>query len=276
MKRLIGTLLAFSSAAATCVCAQSPEPIASADVMSRISIFSYREGPKSDLFLRGTLFAPMTEGRVEVEYQDGNAEIDVKVDDLPDPASFGPYTAYVLWALTPDGRAASQGVLLEFAGGDGDLETSYGGSQFALIVTAEPHFAVTAPSTMVVLYNVADDVKGDEAKITTVTEQADYSGLSSMPIDENESPPWLVQARYAVAIAAAAGAERFAPQAYEIAREKLAAAEDAARGRKKKAAREAAHDLAHEAVVASEDARRAARARALARLSGIFAQTGTK
>ena len=40
------------------------------------------------------------------------------------------------------------------------METQYGASQFALIVTAEPHFAVTVPSTMIALYNVADNVKG--------------------------------------------------------------------------------------------------------------------
>lgn len=41
-------------------------------MLSQISMFSYRDGPKSDLFFRGTALA---EGAVNVEYEDGNAEI---------------------------------------------------------------------------------------------------------------------------------------------------------------------------------------------------------
>ena len=163
-------------------------------------------------------------GSAEVEYQDGNARISTKVENLPEPSSLGPYTVYVLWAVTPDGRAANQGVIAGSDGGKGKLETEYGASQFALIVTAEPHFAVTVPSSMIALYNVADDIKGTESKVTTLTERSDYSSLTRVPLDEASSVE-LVQARYALAIAGAAGAERFAPQAYMNANEKLMAAE---------------------------------------------------
>lgn len=86
------------------------QAIASSDVLSQISMFNYREGPKSDLYFRGTPIAATAEGRGRVEYQDGNAQISANVKKLPEPASLGPYTAYVLWALTPDGRASNQGV----------------------------------------------------------------------------------------------------------------------------------------------------------------------
>src|SRR5690606_2074122 len=79
--------------------------IASSDVLSQISMFSELERPKSDMFLRGTPLAANAMGEAQVEYQDGNEEISAKVQDLPEPASLGPYTNYVLWALTPDGRA---------------------------------------------------------------------------------------------------------------------------------------------------------------------------
>ena len=81
----------------------------------------------------------------------------------------------------------------------GELETSYGASQFALIVTAEPHFAVGTPSDMITLYNVADDVEGEESKVTTLVERNDYSALAVVPVGED--PLELAQARYAVAIA---------------------------------------------------------------------------
>jgi outer membrane protein OmpA-like peptidoglycan-associated protein len=237
--------------------ARESQAIASSDVLSQISMFSYREGPKSDLIFRGTPIAANALGRGEVEYQDGNAAISVKVDDLPQPGTLGPYTTYVLWALTPDGRASNQGVIGGYEGGKGEVSTEYGASQVALVVTAEPHFAVTAPSTMIALYNVADDVEGEESKVTTLTERSDYSTLARIAIDEDSNPAEIVQARYAVAIAESAGAKQYAPDGYANASEKLGAAQVAA-GAKKSSDRKTAPALAREAVIAGEDARRAA------------------
>lgn len=233
------------------------QAIASSDVLSQISMFSYREGPKSDLVFRGTPIAPNAFGRATVEYEEGNAQISVKVEDLPEPGSLGPYTTYVLWALTPDGRAASQGIVGNFEGGKGEIDTEYGASQFALIITAEPHFAVSLPSTMIALYNVADDVEGTESKVTTLTERSDYSTLSRIAIDDEGNPADVVQARYAVAIAEAAGAREFASDRFAAATEKLNSAQAAATARRN-SDRKVAADLAREAVIAGEDARRAA------------------
>ena len=234
---------------------QQVEAIASSDVLSQISMYSYREGRKSDLFFRGTPIAASAEGKAQVEYQDGNARIEAEVENLPEPASLGPYTTYVLWALTPDGRATNQGVI-GASGGKGTMDTQYGASQFALIVTAEPHFAVTMPSKMIVLYNVTDDVQAAESKVATLTERADYAMLTGIAIDAETNPLEIVQARYAVAIARAAGADRFASAAYAMANQKLAAAETALRG--KRSERATAAGLAREAVIAGEDARRSA------------------
>jgi outer membrane protein OmpA-like peptidoglycan-associated protein len=231
------------------------EAIASSDVLSQISMFSYRDGPKSDLFLRGTPIASNAEGRAQVEYQNGNARISAKVAKLPEPASLGAYTTYVLWAVTPDGRATNQGVIAGIDGGKGEVDTQYSASQFALIVTAEPHFAVSVPSTMIALYNVNDKVKGGESKVMTLTERADYSTLARIAIDKT-TPLEVVQARYAVAIAKNAGADRFAMPAYAAATTKLAAAESALLA-KSGSQRKTAPGLAREAVTAGEDARRA-------------------
>jgi len=230
------------------------QAIASSDVLSQISMFSYDEGKKSDLHFRGTPIAANAYGTARVEYEEGNARISAEVERLPEPASLGPYTTYVLWALTPDGRAVNQGILAGPEGGKGDIKTEYGASQFALIVTAEPHFAVSAPSTMIALYNVAEDVKGSESKVTTLTERSDYSKLQQIAID---NPAELVQARYAVAIADSAGAELYAPDEYKIAADKLNAAQ-LATSSKENSVRKAAPNIAREAVIAGEDARRAA------------------
>jgi outer membrane protein OmpA-like peptidoglycan-associated protein len=255
---------ALSGGAATLAFAQGverSEAIASSDALSQISMYSYRDGPKSKLLLRGTPLAATAEGKVQVEYQNDNARISAEAKDLPEPASLGPYTTYVLWAVTPDGRATNRGVIGGIEGGKCELETNYGQSQFALIVTAEPHFAVTIPSTMMVLYNVADDVKGTESKVTTLTERVDYARLGgsqlSPPVTNKANPLEVVQARYAIAIARAAGADQFGSDAYVTAKQKLAAAEAALAGNRG-SERKTAPGLAREAVIAGEDARRAA------------------
>jgi outer membrane protein OmpA-like peptidoglycan-associated protein len=257
MDRLIRVVLTFCIFVAASTQAVAQQAIASSDVLSQISMFSYREGKKSDIDFRGTPIAANAYGNAEVEYDNGNARISAKVEELPEPGSLGPYTTYVLWALTPDGRAVNQGIIGGYEGGEGEIKTEYGAPQFALIVTAEPHFAVSAPSTMIALYNVADDVQADESKVTTLTERYDYSALRPIAIDEEKSPVALVQAKYAVAIAESVGAKQYAPQQYAAANQKLGEAELATQA-KKSSDRKEAPGFAREAVIASEDARRAA------------------
>jgi outer membrane protein OmpA-like peptidoglycan-associated protein len=241
----------------TAVTAQNLERskfIASSDVLSQISLFNYRERRKSDLLFRATPVMSTGEGSAEVEYQSGNANISAEVKRMPPPALLGPYTTYVLWALTPDGRASNEGVLTGPDGGSGSIQTQHAASQFALIVTAEPHFAVSAPSTMVVLYNVGKDVRGAETKIASLFERADYAALKRIETDDR--PIELIQAEYSLAIAAAAGAKEFVPNHYSAAEAKLLAARTGWAS-KRSADRNSARGIAREAVILGEDARRA-------------------
>ncbi len=229
--------------------------IASSDVLSQISMFTFQERRTSDLILRATPVLSAGRGEAEVRYQDGNADIAAEVSRMPPPGSLGPFTTYVLWALTPDGRASNQGVLTGPEGGRGEVETQHPTSQFALIVTAEPHFAVSAPSTMVVMYNVPDRIRGVETKISSLFERADYSSLT--PGELNERPVELLQAEYSIEIARSAGAEEFVPNMLYAAEAKLDAALVAWSSRRR-SDRRIAPGVAREAVIAGEDARRAA------------------
>jgi len=231
--------------------------IVSGDIASQISAFSYREGPKSKLVFAGTPLTPLATGEASVEFEKGRSTVEAKVKKLPDPTTLGAYTTYVLWAVSPVGRSTNLGAIAVSSSGRGKLETSYSGSQFALVITAEPHFAVSVPSTALVLFNVADKVKGQEMKIRSLAERANYSGLQSIPIHPKTAPASLVGARYAVAIAAAAGAEQYATAAYDAAYTKLKAAEVALVSRKS-SDRKQAPLLARDATQAAEDARRAA------------------
>ena len=228
--------------------------IASSDVLSQISLFNYREHKRSEIIFRATPVISTGEGGADIQYENGNAEIAAEIKHMPPPALLGPYTTYVLWALTPDGRASNEGVLTGAEGGSGSIQTQHAASQFALIVTAEPHFAVSAPSKMVVLYNVGKDVRGAETKIASLFERADYGGLK--PITAEGRPIELIQAEYSLAIAAAAGAKEFVPNQYSAAEAKLLAARTAWAS-KKSADRNSARGVAREAVVLGEDARRA-------------------
>jgi len=229
--------------------------IASSDVLSQISMFTYQERRKSDLIFRATPVLSTGEGKAEVEYENDNAQIEAEVKKMPPPSALGPFTTYVLWTLTPDGRASNAGVLTGPEGGSGSLQTQHAASQFALIVTAEPHFAVSAPSAMVVMYNAADKLRGVETKISSLFERVDYSTLAR--IEPNGRPVELVQAEYAVAIANAARAEEFVPNQLYAAQAKLDAARTAWSSDRSRD-RKSIPSIAREAVIAGEDAHRAA------------------
>jgi outer membrane protein OmpA-like peptidoglycan-associated protein len=232
-------------------------PVLSDEVAGRLEGYSYREGPESHLEFRGTALALAADGDAEVEFQEGRARVDVSARKLPDPASLGPFSTYVLWAITADGRANNLGSL-EVSDGRGTLETTAPLSQFALIVTAEPHFAVSAPSRAIVLQNLGTRVRGEKVNISGLKERIDYSSLSPQPRQtDSKTPRDLIQARYALEIAEGADADRLAPREYGQAEQLLARAE-AAQGDKKYNVRSTAPQLAREAVQMAEDARRRA------------------
>ena len=256
MKAIFIGLLALGVVPTSALSQPRPAPIASSDVFSQISVFDYEAGPKSRLDLRPTPIVTNAQGTATVEYEKGNAKIDVRATDLPRPPNLGPFTTYILWALTPDGHATNQGVIAGIEGGKGKLETQYAAPQFALIVTAEPHFAVSAPSNMIVLYNAGEKVKGRETKVAALKEPADYSYLTPIAVDKDR-PADLVAAEYSLEAAEAAGAPRYAPSLYSIAKQKLTVAEASVTASRRKN-REDAPTLAREAAVAGEDARREA------------------
>lgn len=229
--------------------------VLSEDLAQRLDGFSYKEGPKSHLDFRGTPIALGANGEAEVEFQDGRAEIQLKVEYLPAPVSFGPFATYVLWAVTVDGHANNLGAI-ETRDGRGSLDATTPLSQFGLIVSAEPHFAVTAPSRAIVLQNLGKRVRGEQFNIAALKQRIDYSSLPVQSQDERRDVPSdLVQARYAVEIAEGADADRLVPNDFQKASQLLARAE-AAQQDKKYSVRSTAPQLARDAIQVAEDTRR--------------------
>jgi outer membrane protein OmpA-like peptidoglycan-associated protein len=233
--------------------------VVSEDVEGRLEGYSYQEGPVSTLEFHGTSIALGAEGEGKVEFQDGRARVEIKVRRMPDPVRLGPFSTYVLWAVTADGRANNIGTI-ETVDGFGSLKTAIALSQFALVVSAEPHFAVTAPSKYMVLRNLGKRIRGQRVMIPGLTERLDYTSLAPQKLDTKAKykvPADLVQARYALAIAIGAEADKYAAEEFGQAKVLLAKAEEA-QANKKSSIRKTVPLIARDAVQMGEDARRQA------------------
>jgi len=175
--------------------------------------------------------------------------------------NFGPeYLTYVMWAITPEGRATNVGEVLL----DGDktkLDATTELQSFGLIVTAEPYFAVTQPSDAVVMENfVRKDTVGTIEQVDAKFELL-QRGQYTLNVSPSEINPWeadskvpleLYEARNAVRIARWTGAETYAPDTYQKAVEGLENAEGYLVG---KAGKKPIGTVAREAVQMAEDAR---------------------
>src|SRR5271167_2687507 len=143
-------------ALAACAFAQDPQPIFRVTVVERTTnAVSYRHRSGwTKVDLRGTPLAPDATGHADVNSRPGYIEVKTEMHKLLPAAQYGPeYLTYVLWAITPEGRAKNLGeVVLDDSNSHLDVTTDL--QAFALIVTAEPYFGVTQPSDVVVMVNL--------------------------------------------------------------------------------------------------------------------------
>ena len=208
---------------------------------------------------RGTVLLPLAHGEANVEVKRGAIRIQAKFDKLQPATRFGPeYLTYVLWAVSPEGRADNLGEIL-LQGSKGKLDVTSQLQAFALIVTAEPYYAVTQPSEVVVLENaVRPDTIGDIEQVDAKFEllqrgQYSYVEGNAQPSTLNSQVPLgLYEARNAVNIAKAIGADRYAADSYQKATQLLTQAEDY---QAHKSERKQVEMAAREAVQTAEDAR---------------------
>jgi outer membrane protein OmpA-like peptidoglycan-associated protein len=171
----------------------------------------------------GTALLPSANGTAKVRSKRGTMEVEAEFGNLQNPTTFGTeYLTYVLWAISPDGRAANLGEVLV---GDNDrsrLKATTNMQAFALIVTAEPYFAVHQPSNVVVLENVvrADTTGTTEAVDAKyeLMERGGYipTGYKFDPVVlDAKLPLQFLEARNAVRIAKSEGAETYAADSYQ-------------------------------------------------------------
>jgi outer membrane protein OmpA-like peptidoglycan-associated protein len=234
--------------------------IVSESIASRVDGFSYKPDSSSDLAYRGSALAPRASGTARVKTSDALTEIAARFEDLPPPEGFGPFTVYILWVVTPEGRAFNVGAI-NLDAGRGRLTTTTPFSSFAMIVTAEPHFAVSIPGETIVLQNMAGNVQGTQLVVTSLAARADYRALAPIRNDPKlKVPVELTMAHYAVTLAESAEAATLAPKALAVAKAALREA-DTAQLSRSSTVRGQVLELARQAIQSAEDARAAAQTR---------------
>ncbi len=239
------------------------QPLYKVTVVSRTAKavnYRHRSGATKINF-QGTALLPKARGEAKVESKQGYIEIEVEFDNLSPATQFGPeYLTYVMWAISPEGRASNIGEVL-LNGTKSKLNVSTELQSFGMIVTAEPYFAVTQPSDVVVMENVIrKDTLGKVEEIDAKYEllqrgqyvfNVDRSQIKPLNVADTKTPIELYEARNAVQIAGWTGAGKYATDTYKKAETLLKQAEDYQIRKQKKPT----SMIAREAVQTSEDAR---------------------
>jgi outer membrane protein OmpA-like peptidoglycan-associated protein len=181
----------------------------------------YRDrGGTTQVDFKGTSLMPTVDGNAKVTGHTGRLAIDANLHHLAPPRGFGPeYLTYVLWAITPEGRPINLGEIRPNDDGNSRLQVTSGLQEFGLIVTAEPYFAVTRPSNLVVAENIVrQDTAGGIHPISAkfdLLQKGQYTvniPAEQLPATnaDRRTPLELLEAQNAIAIAQAAGADQYA------------------------------------------------------------------
>ena len=273
MKRIL--LLAIGSALSLSAFAQantqatvvvvSPGPASSyrVVVISRsVQAINYRHrSGATEVNFTGTALLPSADGKAKVRSKRGTMEVEAEFGSLQNPTTFGSeYLTYVLWAISPEGRAVNLGEVLVGDNNRSKLTATTDLQAFALIVTAEPYYAVRQPSNVVVLENaVRSDTKATTEAVNAkyeLMERGGYlpTGYKFDPVVLSADLPLeFYEARNALRIAQSEGAERYAAASYQHAVQLMNNAD--AEASSKHIDRKPLIAVSREAVQTAEDAR---------------------
>jgi len=210
---------------------------------------------------QGTDLMPGAKGEAVVQSKRGATKIVVEFDGLDKPTTFGnEYLTYVMWAISPEGRPVNLGEVLRGGNHRSKLDVTTDLQAFALIVTAEPYYAVHRPSNLVVLENaIRSDTVGTTEAVDAKYELIDRggyipTGFKFDPVVLNAKLPLeFFEARNALRIAQSAGAETYAATSYEKAVRQMKEADELAT--RKHQDKKSLISVSREAVQTADDAR---------------------
>jgi outer membrane protein OmpA-like peptidoglycan-associated protein len=245
----------------------NPAPIFRVEVVARSTqaVNYLHRGGATDIDFQGTALDASGKGHAKVESERGVIHVSADFKNLMPPSSYGPeYLTYVLWAISPDGRPVNLGELTLNDWGNGassKIQATSDIQTFGMIVTAEPYYAVTQPSDVVVMENlVRPDTRGVIESINAKYELMPRGWYSSqghapgfVPIQVGKKDPFeLYEAENAVQLARVAGADRYASDSFRKAQDAL---DQAIKYQVQHPGQKPVVTMAREACVRAEDSR---------------------
>ncbi len=249
-----------STSASVSASSSSASNVKSGSVSRTTKAVHYRQGGQVKTAFQATELMAGASGEAKVESKKTNVAIDAKFQGMEDATKFGlEYLTYVLWAVSPEGRAVNLGELT-LDKGNAHLKVVTDMQTFGLIVTAEPYFAVNQPGNMVVLESVVPENVAQGEEISTKYElvgRGTYSATNEhiqnaiFGIDRT-TPLELFEARNAVRIAHIAAGQKYASSILAKADQQLTQAESSYR---QKQGRPAIESAARETTQTAEEAR---------------------
>src|SRR5207245_1503268 len=240
---------------------QSPSAGVTKNVSRTTKAVNYRRAGAAKIDFQGTELMQQANGEARVQNKGSRTEIDAKFLGLDEATKFGlEYLTYVLWAVSPGGRAVNLGEVV-LKNGAGEVKAISDMQTFGMIVTAEPYFAVTQPGNTVVLENVFGPATLGKVENIDASYELLGRGIyssSNTKIEnaifgiDRKTPLEVFEARNAVRIAHIALADKYAPSMVAKAEQQLRALEEAYSQRRDRKSVEAS---AREVVGTAEEAR---------------------
>lgn len=257
-----GIFITANPAAARQASQSTTQPAATASGVSRtIKAVNYRRASgATKVTFQGTELMRTASGEAEIRNKNTRMEIELKLLGVDDATKFGlQYLTYVLWAISPQGRAENLGEVM-LKNGMANVKAITDMQTFGMVVTAEPYFAVTQPGDMVVLESVPGPESSGVENVSGTFQLLgkDAYSSSNTKIDnaifgiDRTTPLELFEARNAVRIARNASAEKYAGEAMAKAQQQLGTAETAYR---QKAGVKTIESDARDVVETAEEAR---------------------
>jgi outer membrane protein OmpA-like peptidoglycan-associated protein len=225
------------------------------NISRTVDAVNYQSNASTEIGFKATPLLPFAQGKAKIDNRKGIITIEAEFSKMSPATQLGPgFLTYVLWAITPEGRSNNLGEVQL----NGDKAKLTGVTtrlpNFAMIVTAEPYFAVSSPSEMVILQNVpgANTKGGTTPVVARLLNRGTYheSQLQSFSMDP-KVPLIVYEARNALRIAQLQGAEKYAAEAWTKATQNQAQMEDYLKRKQKQPLQAAARNATQQA----EDAR---------------------
>lgn len=232
-RQMIRRIAVLAALVTLCAGAALAQQSSGGDTKRKTIAITYPTKGKVEVKLTGTTRTPKANATAEVQRLRGLTQVEIELDDMVPAYLLGAdYTTYILWAVTPEGQVENMGEF-RLNGSRSKLRATTRFDTFSMFITAEPHFAVTRPSRLVVAENVPPKgpVALQSAEVYFQGDSGRYFSDDQLP--EATGKEWakqpieLIGARRAVEIARRADADKFAQTDLGDAMDSLSKAETA-------------------------------------------------